>query len=76
MPSVSINGVPLAAKPIQTGIRYLWPNLVLPVGTVRITAQAKSGTRDFTAAVAWDVPDTLPVKKAVPAPLPEKKPGF
>lgn len=76
MPSVSINGVPLTAKPIQTGIRYLWPNLVLPVGAVRITAQAKSGARDFTSAVAWEIPDALPVKKVVPAPPPEKKPGF
>ncbi len=71
-------GVPLTAKPIQTGIRYLWLNIELPVGSpVRITVQAKSGNCDVTESVAYGKSERASGEEsASPAPPPEKKPGF
>ncbi len=76
LPTVTINGTPLTNKPLQHGVRFLWPNVVLPPGKVTVTASLLREGKTLTHEVTWMVPDVMPVKKVEPPVEPDKAPGF
>ncbi len=76
--AVTINGQPYVDKPQRTGVRLIWPDVLLPVGAVTIQVTCTAGGKVHTDTASWEIPDLLPAATGRPSdkPAPTPNPDF